>query len=473
MSPVRAEVRKMLALGLPVAGTQVSTMLLLVVDAIMVGHVSVEAMAAASLANVWIWATFMFAQGVLMGLDPIVSQAHGARDGERAGRALHAGLLVALVLSAALGCLWLATERVLLATGQDPALARMAHAYTLVQIPSIPFFLVYTALRQYLQGREYMRPALFVIAGANVLNVLFAWALIFGHLGFPPLGIVGAGIAACLTRVASGVGLVALVAGFGLHHGAWVPVGRGSLRLRELRELAAYGLPVAVQVSLEAWAFSGASLLVGHLGAEALAAHTIAINLASLSFMMPLGIAQGAATRVGNLVGAREPAAAQRAAWVSLALGAGVMGLAAVTFVVLRGWLPRLYTPDAAVVAACAAIMPIAAAFQVFDGTQVVGCGILRGMGRVRPATAFNLIGYWCLGLPLGGWLALRGGYGLAGLWWGLALGLAVVACSLVVFVARRGPGVVPRGDLSSLEPVPERVPENLSALGREEGPAA
>jgi len=450
VSPLRAEVRKMLALGLPVAGTQVSTMLIGVVDAILVGHVGVEAMAAAALANVWIWATFMFAQGVLMGLDPIVAQAHGAGDGERAGRALHSGVAMALLLSVALSLLWLATERVLVVSGQDPELARRAHVYTIVQIPSIPFFLVYTAVRQYLQGREYVRPALFVILGANVLNVLFGWSLIFGHLGLPGLGLVGAGISACLTRVASGVGLVALVGWLGLQRGAWVPVGRDSLRSSGLRELAAFGLPVAVQVSLESWAFSGAALLVGHLGATALAAHTIALNLASLSFMMPLGISQGAATRVGNLLGARQPAAAQRAAWVSLALGAGVMGLAALAFVALREWLPRLFTPDLAVISACAAILPIAAAFQVFDGTQVVGCGILRGMGRVRPAAAFNLIGYWLIGLPLGGWLALRGGYGLAGLWWGLALGLALVATSLVVFVALRGPGLSPLGDVQS-----------------------
>lgn len=448
MSPLRAEVRKMLALGLPVAGTQVSSMLIGVVDAILVGHVGVQEMAAAALANVWIWATFMFAQGVLMGLDPIVAQAHGAGDGERAGRALHSGVVMALLLSAALALLWLGTERVLVLFGQDPALAREAHAYTIVQIPSIPFFLVYTALRHYLQAREYVRPALFVILGANLLNLLLGWSLIFGHLGFPALGLVGAGIAACLTRVVSGVGLVALVVALGLHRGAWVPVGRDSLRASRLRELAGYGVPVAIQVSLEAWAFSGAALLVGHLGATALAAHTIALNLASLSFMMPLGISQGAATRVGNLLGAREPAAAQRAAWVSLALGAGVMGLAALAFVGLREALPRLFTPDVAVVAVCAGILPIAAAFQIFDGTQVVGCGILRGMGRVRPAAAFNLIGYWLLGLPIGGWLALRGGYGLAGLWWGLALGLALVATALVVFVALRGPAFHPLGEL-------------------------
>jgi len=415
-------------------------MLLGVVDAVMVGHVSVAAMAAASLANVWIWGTLTFAQGVLMGLDPIVARAHGARDGARAGRALHAGFAAAAALSVLLALVWLGTGRLLLLTGQDPDLARMAHAYTVVQIPSIPFFMVYTALRQYLQAREYVRPALFVIVAVNLLNLLFAWVLIFGHLGFPALGLEGAGIASGLTRAAGGVGLAWVVFGLGLHRGAWAPFGLAALRAPELRELLHYGLPVAVQVSLEAWAFSGAALLVGHLGATAIAAHTIAINLASLSFMMPLGIAQGAATRVGNLLGAGEPAAAQRAAWVSFALGAGVMSLSAIAFVALREWLPRIYTPDAGVVAATAAILPIAAAFQVFDGTQVVGCGILRGMGRVRPATAFNLIGYWLLGLPLGGWLALRGGMGLAGLWWGLALGLAVVALSLVSFVALRGP---------------------------------
>jgi MATE family multidrug resistance protein len=216
-----------------------------------------------------------------------------------------------------------------------------------------------------------------------------------------------------------------------------VPPSRAALRGRELRELVGYGLPVAIQVSLEAWAFSGASLLVGHLGAEALAAHTIAINLASLSFMMPLGIAQGAATRVGNLLGAREPGAAQRAAWVSLALGAGVMGLAAVAFVVGRAWLPGLYTPDSAVVAACAAIMPIAAAFQIFDGTQVVAGGVLRGAGRTHAAAWVNLVGFWGVALPLAWLWAFRDGGGLTGIWWGLTLGLFAVSAALVLWVRR------------------------------------
>ncbi len=437
MSPLRLEIRKMVALGLPVAGAQLSTMMLGVVDTIMVGRVSVEAIAAAALANVWIFGTIMFANGILFGLDPIVAQSHGAGDGERAGRALQAGLFLSLLLSVPVALLWTQTERFLLLAGQDPSLAGLAHTYTVVQIPGVPFFLAYSALRQYLQGREHMRPALFVVLAANVF---FNWVLIFGNLGVPALGLLGAGVATSLTRVVSFVGLVLFVWAFRLHEGAWVPWSRSSVSAPRVREVVSIGLPVGAQLALEIWAFSGASLLAGLLGTVPLAAHTIALNLASLSFMMPLGISQGAATRVGNLVGAGDAEGAQRAAWVSVALGAGVMAGAATLFVTLRAWLPRIYTAEADLVAACAAVLPIAAAFQVFDGTQVVAGGVLRGLGRTRPAMLFNLVGYWVLGLPVGAWLAFERGLGIAGIWWGFVIGLGVVALLLVLFVHYRGP---------------------------------
>ena len=440
MSALRSEIRKMVALGLPVAVTQLSTMLLGFVDTVMVGRVSVEAIGAASLANVWIFGTIMFANGILFGLDPIVAQAHGARDGDRAARALQTGVSLALLLSIPVGLLWTQTETVLRLAGQDPELARMAHEYALVQIPGAPFFLVYSALRQYLQGREHMRPALWVVLIANVFNAAFNWVFIFGHLGAPALGVVGAGVATTLTRVVSFAGLLAWTFGFRLHEGAWVPWSRDAIGLRAVGRLARLGLPIGGQMALEIWAFSGAALIAGRLGAIPLAAHTIALNMAALSFMLPLGVSQGAATRVGNLLGAGDREGAQRAAWVSIGMGAVIMAGSALAFVTLRTWLPRIYTADLELVAACAAILPIAAAFQIFDGTQVVGCGVLRGMGRTRPALVFNLVAYWLVGLPLGGWLALRAGFGLAGIWWGLALGLGLVAAAVVAFVHVRGP---------------------------------
>ena len=443
MSVLRTETRKMAALGIPVAATQLSTMLLGFVDTVMVGRVSVEALSAAALANVWIFGTLMFANGVLMGLDPIVAQAHGAGDGERAGRAFQTGIGLALVLSVPVAIAWQATDAFLLATGQDARLTALAHEYTVVQIPGIPFFLCYGALRQYLQGREHMRAALWVILIANAFNALFNWIFIFGHWGAPALGLYGAGIASTGTRILSFLGLVAWTRAFGLHRGAWVSWSWENWRPAALGGLLRMGVPVGIQMSLEMWAFSAAALLAGLLGERPLAAHTIAINMAALSFMVPLGLSQGAATRVGNRIGAGDLETAQRAAWVSVAMGAGFMSLAAAAFVSLRTVLPRLYTTDEGVIEATALILPIAAAFQIFDGTQAVGCGVLRGMGRVRPAMLFNLVSYWCLALPIGSWLAFRQGWGLAGLWWGLVLGLGIVALSLVAWIRFRGPAAL------------------------------
>jgi MATE family multidrug resistance protein len=461
LSPLRLEIRKLTSLALPVAATQVSTMLMGFVDTLMVGRVSVEALAAVSLANTWIFGTMMLANGVVFGLDPIVAQAHGARDGRRAGRALQHGVVLALLLSVPVCGLLLVTDRVLIAFGQDPALAADALRYAVVQVPSVPFFLVYGALRQYLQGRELMRPAMYVILIANVFNAGFNWVLIFGHLGFPALGLVGAGIATTLTRVLSCVGLIAFVRAFRLHRGAWVPWSRDALRVGGLLEVFRYGWPVAIMMALEMWAFGAAQLLAGRLGAVAIASHAIALNMAALAFMVPVGISQGASTRVGNLIGARRPLDAQRAAWVALGLGAGVMTVSAFAFVVFRETLPRIYTPEASVIALCASVLPIAGAFQIFDGAQVVACGALRGMGRVRPAMVFNLLSYWALGLPLGGWLALWQGWGLAGIWWGLCIGLATVSLLLVGWIALRGPARDPQARLTRLDRLTRELPEN------------
>jgi MATE family multidrug resistance protein len=440
VSPLRREVRKLAGLAGPVAGTQVGFMLLGTVDTLMVARVGIDALAAAAIANAWIFGVLLLGQGVVHGIDPIVTYAHGARDGEGAAVALQRGLVLALLASLPLAALLAGSETFLLLLGQDPDLSRDAARYTLVQIPSVPMYLAFMALRQYLQGRELMRPALWVILVANFFNVAANYVLIFGKLGVPALGLVGAGIATGLTRGVMLVALVALVRAFGLHHQAWVPWSRAAFDPRALGRVLALGAPIALQMAFEVCAFSGAALLAGRLGAEPLAAHTIALNMAALSFMVPLGISQGAVTRVGNLLGARDPTGAQRAAWVAIAMGGGVMMVSAIVFVALRHALPLLYTDELAVVSLCAGILPIAAAFQVFDGIQVVGCGVLRGMGQTKPAAAFTLVAYWVLAIPLGYGLGLCGGWGLPGIWWGLCLGLACVAISLVLWIRWRGP---------------------------------
>ncbi len=440
MWEVAREVRRLGGLAAPVAATQLSSMLLWTVDLLMVGRLGVESLNAVSLGRIWVMGTTTVALGLVYGLDPIAAQAHGARDRHRLGDVMVHGVLLALLISIPLALLWLATGPILTAFGQDPATVALAAAYVKVQIPGLPCFLLFMALRQFLQARGIVRSAMWISFGANFFNAGVNALLIYGLWGVPRLGVVGAGVGTAVTQVAMLVTLLLFIRRFRLQRGVRAVFTTASLRLRGVAEIAFFGAPVAFQLALEYWAFAIVTLWAGRLGAIELAAHSIALNLASISYMVPLGISIGATTRVGNLIGAGQPAAAQRAAWVALGLGVTAMSGFALVFVLGRTAIPSAYTTDTAVIALAALLLPIAACFELFDGLQVVGSGILRGIGSTRPAALANLVGYYVLGLPLGWWLGRPERYGLAGLWWGLAIGLAAVAILLVLRVAVAGP---------------------------------
>jgi MATE family multidrug resistance protein len=283
-----------------------------------------------------------------------------------------------------------------------------------------------------------MAPAMICAWVANGVNVVANWALIYGHLGFEARGVIGAGIATSFSRAFMLVALVAMTWAGRLHEDAWVAWSRRAFDVRGMRVLVRHGLAVSAQVGLEVWGFHAATFLAGMLGAPQLAAHIIVLQMAAMAFMVPLGISVAATTRVGNLTGAGDEPGARHAAWVALALGGGVMTFSATAFTLLRWQLPRLWAPEDAVLALAAGILPIAATFQVFDGTQAVGCGVLRGRGDTMAAAVFNAIGYYALALPLAWLLGFRFGLGLPGIWWGLVLGLMTVATLLVWRIARR-----------------------------------
>ena len=432
------EARRVLLLSWPMIAAQLGHMTMGVVDAIVVGRTGTEPLAAMALGHVWIWGTLMIANGLVMGVDPLISQACGAGDGPAVARAFQRGVVFAAVLSVPLVLLWLVTEPVLIVLGQDPKLSHEAAGFVTVQAPSAVFFLVFSVNRQYLAGRGMGAPVAFVVFAGNVVNAVLCWALVFGRLGLPAMGLLGAGISQGLSRAFLGIVLWAVTFGFDLHRGAWVPWSRNALEGRALARIAALGVPLGVQFGLEAWAFQIAALLAGRLGTAPLAANTIVLNLAATSFMVPLGLSMGASIRVGHLIGAGEPLAARKSAVVSYALGAGFMSVAAASFFVLRNELPLVYGASPEVASLAAAVFPIAAAFQLFDGTQVVGGAVLRGMGRTLPAAVLNLAGYYALALPLGYVIAFPLGGGLRGLWAGLAIGLFFVAAGVLPLTVRR-----------------------------------
>jgi MATE family multidrug resistance protein len=434
---LRRELLQVARLSAPVALAQLGLMMIGVVDTLMLSHLGVTELAAGALGNAWQWTFLSFGLGVVMGIDPLISQAHGRGDGAGSALALQRGLVLALLVSVPISALIASSRTGLTWLGQDPAVVELAARYNLLKLPTVPCFLLYSALRQYLQGRGLMGPATFVMWFGNLVHVLLNWMLIFGHLGMPALGVDGAAIASSIsTALLLGL-LIFWVLLLRLHEGAWRPWDRASFSPRGLLATVRLGVPIGLQIALESSAFSISTTMAGWLGRESLASHQIVLNMASLSFMVPLGISQGAATRVGNLIGAGDLPGMRRAIKVSIALGAGVMVFSAVAFSVLRFEQPALYTQDLGVLALAAQILPLAAAFQLSDGTQVVAGGVLRGMGRPDAAAIVNLFGYYGLALPCAYALAFSLGHGLTGIWVSLAAGLTLVAGALLFWVQR------------------------------------
>ncbi len=437
MTALRDEIRALYTLSWPATVTQVGLMLTSVVDTMVVARLGEHELAGSALAHMWFWSTMSLGMGAVMGADPLISQAHGRGDGQGAALGLHRALLTALLVSVPI-CIALAlTAPVLRLLGQPEAIVGLAQRFNVLRLPSVPCFLLFSAYRIFLQARGRMGPATLIIYAANVLNGLLAWALVFGAFGAPRLGFDGAAIAGTVTALVEVVGLWLCIRGLGLDEGAKRAWDRASFSMAGLGSVMRIGVPVGAQMWLEAFAFTAASFMVGWIGVEAVAAHQIALNLASLTFMVPLGISMGASARVGNLIGAADVQGMRRAVWVAIAFGAGVMTFSAGGFTAFRKVLPLLYTEQAALIAAAAQVLPLAGAFQLSDGTQVVAGGVLRGMGRPHAAAIVNLLGYYGFALPLGYVLAFPLKMGLVGVWLGLTLGLVAVSAALVFWVRR------------------------------------
>ncbi len=292
--------------------------------------------------------------------------------------------------------------------------------------------MLFTALRRYLQGMGLVRAIMIILVSANVVNVLANWLLVFGHAGFPALGVEGAAWATFWSRLYMCLGLMVYIAyrehpePAGLAAIPWKP------DLRRIGQLLQLGLPAATQIGLEVGVFATATTLAGVLGPVDVAAHQIALNCAALSFMVPLGVSAAGAVRVGQALGRRDLAGARWSGWTALFLGAAFMLCAGILFLAIPRQIIRIYTVDPAVIATGVSLLALAAAFQLFDGVQVVATGILRGAGDTRTPMLGSLLCHWLLGLPLGYYLCFKLGWGVQGIWVGLSLGLITVGIILL-----------------------------------------
>ncbi len=430
------EARALVRLAAPVVVAQLGLMSLGVVDTIMVGHLSRQALAAVALGNLYAWGLMILGNGLLLALDPLISQAHGAGDRPAVSIALQRGLILSQLICVPFLLAFQFAAPVLRALGQPPEIIPVAAQFIRNIGPGLPAFFAFIVLRQALQAMSVVRPVLWSVVIGNLANVVFNLGFIYGRFGLPTLGAAGSAVSTSICRFLMLAVLV--VASWRVFRELWDRPTRRLFEVRPYARMLAIGVPTGIQYGLEVWVFMTVSLVMGTLGTVPLAGHQIAINLASVSFMVPLGIGAAAATRVGNAVGRGAGDEARLAAGVSLALGALVMSVSALLFGFAPRLLSRVYTFDLEVIDQAVALLPIAALFQIFDGIQAVGCGVLRGVADTRAAAIINLVGYWAIGLPLGLVLTFEFGMGPRGLWWGLTAGLAMVALLLVLRIRRR-----------------------------------
>jgi MATE family multidrug resistance protein len=463
MASLRVELGMMARLSGPVALSQLGMMTIGVVETLMVGHLGATELAASALGNVWEWTWLCLGLGLVMGIDPLISQAHGRGDGVGTALALQRGIVIAAIASVPIAVAMAYTREGLVLLGQDAVVAELAGHYNRYKLPTVPCFLIYSALRQYLQSRTFMLPVTLVMWAGNLLHALLAWGLVFGSGGLPALGLVGAAVAESITFLLLVIGLSVTTWAFGLHRGAWRRWGRDSFAASGLLQTVRLGMPIGMQIGFEAWAFSIATFMAGWLGRDAVGGHQIVLNLASLAFMIPLGVSQAAATRVGNLVGAGDAEGLRTAVTAALLLGAAVMVPPALVFIWRQHELPALYGSGREVSRLASQILPMAAAFQLCDGAQVVAGGVLRGMGRPDVGALLSFVGYYAIALPLAYVAAFVWGYGLEGIWGALAIGLTIVAIALMLLV--RGVSRRPLGALQldverrmSTRPPPSRT---------------
>ena len=430
--PLGAEVRATLALAVPIVLAQLAQMSMGFVDVAMVGRLGTEALAAIVLGSTTYFTASLVGVGVLVAVQPLVAQAVGAGETDRAGRAARQGLWLGLILgvpaTVALGF----AEPALLALGQAPDTAALAADYVdAIRWGFVPN-LWFTALRALSEGDGRPAPVLAVTLVGVAFNVGLNYVLMFGALGAPALGVVGTGWSSTVTITVM-CAVLAVYARRG-------PLARfrvfADLRRPDpaaLGELFRLGWPIGVGFGLEAGLFTAATLLVGRLADPvlALAAHQIALNAASVAFMVPLGIGMAGGIRVGQAAGAGDLAGAARAGWTATALGAAFMACSALVFWLAPQavvWIYAGSAPDPAVAALAATLLGIAAVFQLFDGVQASVAGALRGLKDTRVPMLIAAVAYWGVGLSVGAGLGLGAGWGAPGLWWGLTIGLAVAS---------------------------------------------
>ncbi|UJP64813.1 MATE family efflux transporter [Mongoliitalea daihaiensis] len=419
-------------LAYPVMLSQLGQVLVGVADSMMVGRLGAVPLAAASLANSIFFVVLMFGIGVSMAITPLVAMADGSKRSKRIARLFNHGFLLNMSVGLMLFLLIVLASPMLKHLNQPNEVVELAIPYLAIITLSLIPFMFFQTFKQFAEGLSQTKQAMYITILCNGINVFLNWVLIFGNLGFPAMGLNGAGIATLISRVLMGVGIAYYVFKSKRYHSFNLSFRLRGLSFPMLSKMLRIGVPTGFQFIFEVGAFSTAAIMMGWIGVNALAAHQIAINLASVSYMMASGLSAAAMVKVGNQLGKQDIRTLREAGFTVFAMVAMFMSISAVIFIVGKNFLPSLYIDDVDVIQLSGSLLVVAAFFQLSDGIQVVGLGALRGMSDVKVPTIVTLIAYWVIGLPVGYVLAFYAGLNELGIWYGLLIGLTITGIMLL-----------------------------------------
>ncbi|WDP90427.1 MAG: MATE family efflux transporter [Desulfobacter sp.] len=426
-------IKDTLVLSLPMIVGQIGQLTMSVADNAMVGRVGADALAAAALGNGLFTLIMVTGIGISMAITPLVSMAKGAGRDRECGTILRQGLMVNMATGILLCLATFIAARFIPFLNQPEAIVGPAMVYMEVLGLSMLPLMLFQSFRQFAEGISVLKPAMVITLAANLVNIFVNWVFIFGNLGAPALGLTGAGIATFSSRAFMAICLMAVL----LNAPALkrYDPGRysGKLDTALIKRLLAIGIPGACQYFFEVSAFTASSVIVGWMGVRELAAHQIALNLASISFMCAMGISAAGTIRVSNALGRNDGPNVRSAGFSAVFLCMGFMALAGLAFVLFRDTLPGFYVSDPEVIRITALLLVIVAFFQISDGTQAVGIGILRGLTDMKIPTALTLAAYWLIGLPSGYALAFHWGLSIYGIWYGLLISLTASALLMML----------------------------------------
>ncbi|MBB5621098.1 MATE family multidrug resistance protein [Pedobacter cryoconitis] len=435
-----------LRLAMPIVVSQLGQTLVHLVDSVIVGHFAgTVQLAAVSLVNSLFMIILVLGMGISYGLTPLIAQENGRKNYKECGRLLSNSLLINIMIGIFLYLLThFGTLLIIDNLGQSPEVVAYAKPYLGYLSFSIIPLMIFNTFKQFAEGLGFTKQAMFISIWGNIINVILGIILVKGMFGIAPMGVKGVGISTLVDRI-----LMATVMCIYVFNSKNFKIYLQNFKLTLIDKIRSIkilkiGAPVALQYSFEISAFSGAAILIGTIGAVEQAAHQVAINLASVTYMLASGIASAATIKTGNNLGKSNFLDLRRSAIASYHVVAVFMSITAVAFVCANHILPYIYTEDTAVIHIAAQLLIIAGFFQLFDGTQVVGLGVLRGLGDVNIPTVITFVAYWIIGIPLGYFLGITLKMGVNGIWYGLTFGLLTASVMLFFRFQKRTRMLIP-----------------------------